>query len=89
MTREWQTPNGKIIAEPAVGITLGAVEAYLDAGKLYTETRKGTLWQIRRNGQTKTWKREPGRFEIPVKAGFRECFRIDNRLSHLWVRNDI
>ena len=29
----------------------------------------GTPQRFRRNGKTKTWKRQPERFEIPVKYG--------------------
>jgi hypothetical protein len=37
----------------------------------------GKWYDIRRNGQTKTWKRDPGKVEIPCKVGFRECFRFE------------
>lgn len=39
-------------------------------------TVKSEVW--RRNGQTKTWKRQPGRFLIPVKRGLRSYSSIDN-----------
>lgn len=40
--------------------------------------RKQGLPQCRRNGKTKTWKRQPERWEVPVKYGLWECFRITN-----------
>jgi hypothetical protein len=65
-------------------------EQALDAGQLFIAMRSGAWWQCRRNGQTKTWKRSPNRFYIPIKYGFRgyhaitetdahSCFRIANR----------
>jgi hypothetical protein len=36
----------------------------------------GRLGQVRSNGAIKTWKREPDRFEIPVKYGMYECARL-------------
>ena len=53
------------------------VETALDAGKLYAEWVVGKWWQVRRNGQTQTWKRDPGRFRIPFKVGFKGCGAID------------
>lgn len=52
----------------------------------------GTPVRCRRNGATKTWKREPGKFRIPVKQGLKSCFYIDNfdgdlansKNHHLW-----
>lgn len=35
----------------------------------------------RRNGATRRWKREPSRFEIPVKHGLRSYDRIDNAVA--------
>lgn len=47
-------------------------------GKIGNEVR------CRRNGQTKTWKREPSRFQIPVKRGLYEYGYIDNNNAHEW-----
>ena len=52
----------------------------------------GTPLRCRRNGVTKTWKREPGKFRIPVKIGLKKCGYIDNfdgdlisiKNDHLW-----
>lgn len=40
--------------------------------------RTVTVKAVRRNGQTKRWKREPERFSLPVKYGLYEAFRITN-----------
>jgi hypothetical protein len=40
--------------------------------------------QVRRNGQTKTWKTRPGEFRIPVKYGFKECFYITQKDADDW-----
>jgi len=40
--------------------------------------------QVRRNGQTKTWKTRPGEFRIPVKYGFREYFYITDKDAADW-----
>lgn len=40
--------------------------------------------ECRRNGKTKTWKRQPGAFRIPVKYGMYDYFYIDNRNASEW-----
>lgn len=45
--------------------------------------------EVRRNGKTKYWKREPTRFRIPVKYGLRDCFYIDNQNAHEWSTKPI
>jgi hypothetical protein len=40
--------------------------------------------EVRRNGQTKTWKTRPGEFRIPVKYGFKECFYITQNDAADW-----
>ena len=52
------------------------VETLLDCGMLQMLSHNGKWYNIRRNGATKRWKREPMRAEIPCKVGFRECFRL-------------
>lgn len=52
-------------------ITRADVEAILDAGRIEVAVGNGKWWSIRRNGQTKTWKSQPGRIRIPYKYGFR------------------
>lgn len=34
-------------------------------------------YDVRRNGATKRWKRNPHRAELPVKVGLREAFRLE------------
>ena len=92
----WNTPNGNINAMPLSqwgSLALNrrvVIENALDSGRIYAETRKGTLWLVRRNGKTKTWKRDQDRFEIPAKAGFRDCFTICGGNGYLsaglWVK---
>jgi hypothetical protein len=53
------------------GIQCEQIERHLDAGELEVEMSNGRWWTIRRNGMTKTWKRDPKRYEIPVKAGLK------------------
>lgn len=44
-------------------------------GRACDDPRGPIRW--RRNGQTKRWKREPARFEVPVKHGLKSYDRID------------
>jgi hypothetical protein len=51
-------------------ITRANVDALLDAGMIEVAMNKpGRWWAIRRNGKTRTWKRDTSRIEIPFKAG--------------------
>ena len=54
------------------------VEPMLDAGELYIQMRYGRWWRLRRNGKTKTWKKNPQRFRIPVKFGLKFYGAIDD-----------
>lgn len=45
----------------------------------YWHGGKKRVITVRRNGKTKTWKRDPERWDIPVKYGLNTCFHI---LSH-------
>lgn len=61
-------------------MTRAAFEAALDSGllqtKIYTQ-RNGDRWyDCRRNGRTQTWKRDPARFEIPIKYRLRDSIRV-------------
>lgn len=51
-------------------------ETALAAGNLWAAMRNGRFWKLRRNGATQTWKRDPNRFSIPVKAGLKSCGRV-------------
>lgn len=73
-------------------MTRAEFEAALDAGILEIQevTLKGEVkwYRCRRNGRTRTWKRDPSRFIIPVKYKFRECVQITQdhiQLNH-WFR---
>lgn len=57
-------------------MTREEVETALDHGRLQMQGNGGRWYDIRRNGATKTWKRDPHKVEIPCKVGFRECFRL-------------
>lgn len=61
-------------------LSLSQIEENLDAGCLKAPMRTSadgySLWSVRRNGRTKTWKRDPMRFEIPVTIGFRHYATI-------------
>lgn len=59
-------------------MTKAEIEAALDAGHLWALMYSGRWWRLRRNGATQTWKRQPDRYSIPVKAGLRSTARIDN-----------
>lgn len=58
--------------------TRETIEAALDKRILFAHMRNGKWWRVRRNGKTQTWKREPMRFRIPVKAGLRAYGEITN-----------
>lgn len=45
------------------------INQLIDSGKIQVLMSGGKWWNIRRNGKTKTWKRNPNRFLIPYKAG--------------------
>lgn len=62
-------------------LTRDNLESMLDSGRMEAAIRMGAgkpdrWWRLRRNGATKRWKRDPDRFEIPVKAGLRATTRI-------------
>lgn len=43
----------------------------------------------RRNGQTKTWKREPERFSVPIKFGLKSCaYLTEGNASHFHTAED-
>lgn len=66
-------------------MTREAFEAALDAGHLLTKVidRRGDRWYTcRRNGRTRSWKRDPSRFEIPVKFRLRDYITV--RSEHFY-----
>jgi hypothetical protein len=58
-------------------ITRDNIDQLLDAGMIEAATTHGKWWKLRRNGETKRWKRDASRIRIPVKAGFRDTTAID------------
>lgn len=57
----------------------GHFEAALEEGRAWTQMTNGSWWRLRRNGQTRLWKRNQARFLIPVKAGMRACGHCTDR----------
>lgn len=53
----------------ATPITRQNVDAILDAGQLYAAIKNGKWYRLRRNGQTKRWKRDKSRIHVPFKYG--------------------
>ena len=50
-------------------VTRQNVDTLLDHHLLQAEISPGRWWTIRRNGQTKHWKRDTSRVRVPFKAG--------------------
>ena len=67
---------GESVAEARPLASRDDADSALERGLLYVAMGNGKWWRARRNGKTKTWVREPGRFEIPVKAGLKAYGRI-------------
>lgn len=49
----------------------------------------GTACRCRTNGKCKTWKRQPERFQLPVKHGLKICFYITETNAHEWLTVDV
>jgi hypothetical protein len=63
-------------------MTRAAFEAALDSGLLQTVIQRANeerWYTVRRNGRTQTWKRDPARFEIPIKYRLRDCVRVTDK----------
>ena len=64
-------------------LTLPELEALLDSSQIECLMGSGRWWRLRRNGQTKRWKRDESRFRIPVKAGLRSyTYLTEDDLEH-------
>lgn len=50
-------------------ITRANVDTMLDDGAIECAMNSGRWWKIRRNGKTRTWKRDAARIAIPYKYG--------------------
>lgn len=46
-----------------------SIEELLASGRLFVAMGGGRFWQARRNGKTQTWKKRPGDYRLPIKAG--------------------
>ena len=57
-------------------ITRANARKLLDARCLEAAMRNGRWWEMRANGATQTWKRDPSRIRIPFKVGLKECGAI-------------
>lgn len=60
-------------------ITRHNIDQTLDQGRLEGLGVNGKWYRLRRNGQTRRWKRDPSRIYIPVKWGFRQTLAITER----------
>jgi hypothetical protein len=60
-------------------MTKDEIELALKRGLLAARMANGNAWQLRRNGQTQTWKTRPSEFRIPVKAGLKSYGAITER----------
>lgn len=67
-------------------INLADIEAALDGHSLYVAAGQGRFYLARRNGQTKRWKREPDRFRLPIKYGFKSCAAIEHDTDRTLMR---
>ena len=62
---------------------------YLRLGQLWTLDKHGKAAQVRQSGKIKTWKREPGRFEFPVKYGLYESWHVNEKtINELFVEEN-
>jgi hypothetical protein len=50
-------------------VTRGELDKLVDAGQVFIRMKSEKWWQIRRNGKTRTWKRNANRFALPFKYG--------------------
>lgn len=73
--------NPKVVATMLTEtITRDNIDVLLDAGQIEIFASARSKWySIRRNGQTKRWKRDTYRIAIPCKFMFHSCFTITER----------
>jgi hypothetical protein len=62
--------------ESEITITTENVERLLCARYLEAAMRNGNHWEMRANGQKKTWKTRPRDFRLPFKVGLKTCGAI-------------
>jgi hypothetical protein len=86
-TLPWLLPAGTTKMPNWVNLTSRAqIESALDKQMLYVALNNGKFWLARRNGATRTWKRSPERFYIPIKYGFRGYISIDEHSGRMLLR---
>jgi hypothetical protein len=61
-------------------MTLEEVLSLRPGDTIWFRTMFGDARRAKVNGKIKTWKRAPGKFEIPLKYGLYEYCHIDNAL---------
>lgn len=59
------------ITENEYSITLREIEYALDHKLVWVDVGRGRYWVCRRNGKTQRWVRDPDKFMIPIKFGFK------------------
>lgn len=75
--------------------TLEEIEYALDHSMLWVHMTRGRHWLCRRNGRTKRWVRDPERFELPLKAGFKTygtiylCSEVGIEVGYDFVISDV
>lgn len=92
MERTMETPRGTFVGVPVPEVwdNIETLEKQIADGKVYAEMNNGRFWQVRRNGATKRWKREPDRFRIPIKVGLRGYAAIENdNVKHFYIALDV
>ncbi len=48
----------------------------------------GSAVRARANGKCKVWKRDPSRFQLPMKHGLRDCFYLTQDNASDWLTAD-
>ena len=60
-------------------MTVQEAQQLRSGGHVQFEGKDGRIRNLKVNGRPKTWKREPGRVEVPMKYGMYECDRVSNQ----------
>ena len=82
------TDVGHYVDQLKQDVTDGKVTASSTASHFYHRTLKHKDGkrpiEVRRNGKTQTWKRQPGKFRIPCKYGMYEYVDITDQNASEW-----
>lgn len=68
----------------APALCISTVAAYSEFWHRYLRNADGSPVRCRKNGQMKTWKRDPAAFRQPVKYGLKQCFYLDPNTVNEW-----